>query len=165
MRVRKKNFSERRPQVLVKSTRSFIAKMAGEEVPNRVKRANKNRYPEVARLAKIERRLGKKMQEEPDRRPDLPEIGPPPGNINGYSHPPSSGGTSSTVSEATAENLLKGVEDLEAQEEKMTEATTDLLAAWKAYKKRLPRNPRRSAEAPGRSSRTTHLHDGEATAL
>ena len=103
--------------------------MAGEEVPNRVQRANKNRYPEVARLAKIERRLGKKMQEEPDRRPDLPEIGPPPGNINGYSHPPSSGGTSSTVSEATAENLLKGVEDLEAQEEKMTEATTDLLAA------------------------------------
>ena len=53
--------------------------MAGEEVPNRVKRANKNRYPEVARLAKIERRLGKKMQEEPDRRPDLPEIGPPKG--------------------------------------------------------------------------------------
>ena len=69
------------------------------------------------------------MQEEPDRRPGLPEIGPPPGNIIRYLHPPSSGGTSSTVSEGTAENLLKGVEDLETQEEKMTEATTDLLAA------------------------------------
>ena len=103
--------------------------MAGEEVPNKVKRANENRYREVARLAKIKRRLGKKMQEEPDRRPDLPERVPFPGNINGYSPPPSSRGTSSTVSEVTAKNLLKGVEDLEAQEEKMTEATTDLLAA------------------------------------
>ena len=106
-----------------------MAKMAGEDVPDKVKRENENRYQEVARLAKIERRIGKQLREEPDRRPELPEIGPPTGNINGYSHPPSSGGTSSTVSEATAENLLKGVEDLEAQEENMTEATTDLLAA------------------------------------
>ena len=43
-------------------------------------------------------------------------------------HPPSSGGASSTVSEAKAKNLLGGVEKLAAQEERMTEATTKLLA-------------------------------------
>ena len=53
--------------------------MAGEDVPNKVKRANENRYREVARQAKIKRRLGKKMQEDPDLRPDLPELVPPPG--------------------------------------------------------------------------------------
>ena len=103
--------------------------MAGEEVPGKVKTANEKRYREVAKMAKIKRRIGKKMWEEPDKRPELPGIGPPTGNINGYLHLPSSGGTSSTVSKATAENLLKGMEDLEAQEEKMTEATTDLLGA------------------------------------
>ena len=49
--------------------------------------------------------------------------------IDGYPYSLSSGGASSTVSQATAENLLRGVEKLEAQEEKMTEATSKLLAA------------------------------------
>ena len=38
-------------------------------------------------------------------------------------------GTSSTVSDATAKNLLRGVEKLEAQEEKIPEATIKLLVA------------------------------------
>ena len=45
-----------------------MTKMGGEDVPNKV---NKNTYREVARLAKIKRRLGKKMKEEQDRRSDL----------------------------------------------------------------------------------------------
>ena len=102
--------------------------MAGEDAPNKVKRANKNRCREVTRLAKIERRLGKKMQEDPDLRPDLTELVLPPVTIEGYPYPPSSVGASSTASEATAENLLRGMEKLEAQEERMTEATTKLLA-------------------------------------
>ena len=69
------------------------------------------------------------MQEDPDLRPDLPELVPPPVTIDGYPYPPSSGGASSTVSEATADNLLRGVEKLEAQEEKMAETTIKLLAA------------------------------------
>ena len=42
--------------------------------------------------------------------------------------PPSSWGASRIVSEATAENLLSGAEELISQQERMTEATTGLLA-------------------------------------
>ena len=42
--------------------------------------------------------------------------------------PPSSWGASSIVSEATTENLLGGAEQLTSQQERMTEATTKLLA-------------------------------------
>ena len=45
-----------------------MTKMAGEDAPNKVKRANETRYREFARLARIKRRLGKKMQEEEDDR-------------------------------------------------------------------------------------------------
>ena len=86
----------------------------GEEPPNKVKRANKRMYREFARLTRIERRLGKKMQEDPDQRPELQELVPPPVTIDGYPHPPSSERAASTVSEATAKNLLRGVEKLEA---------------------------------------------------
>ena len=43
--------------------------------------------------------------------------------------PTSSWGASSTVSEATAENLLRGTEELMSQQDKMTGATAVLLAA------------------------------------
>ena len=51
-----------------------MAKMAEEDAPNKVKRANEARYREFSKLVKIERRIGKKMQEDPDLRPDLPEL-------------------------------------------------------------------------------------------
>ena len=91
--------------------------MAGEEAPNKFKRANKTRYREFERLARIARRLGKKIQEDPDLRRELLELVPPPVTRDGYSYPPSSGGASSTVSKATAQNLLRVVKKLEAQEE------------------------------------------------
>ena len=65
--------------------------MAGEKAPNKVKRANKTRCREFVRLARIERTLGKKMQEDPDLRPELQELVPPPVTINEYPYPPSSG--------------------------------------------------------------------------
>ena len=46
---------------------------------------------------------------------------PPPSSIFSW-------GTSSAVSEATAENLASGLEELEAQQVKMTDATTKLLS-------------------------------------
>ena len=73
-----------------------MAKMVGEDAPNKVKRANEARYREFAKLVKIEKRLGKKMQEDRDLRPDLPELVLPPVTIDGYPYPPSSGGASST---------------------------------------------------------------------
>ena len=42
--------------------------------------------------------------------------------------PPASWGASSIVSEATAENLASGAEELKVQQEKMMEATTRLLS-------------------------------------
>ena len=42
-------------------------------------------------MARIKRRLGKKMQEDQDLRPELPELVPPPVTIDGYPYPPSSG--------------------------------------------------------------------------
>ena len=105
-------------------------------------------------MVKIERRLGRKIQEDPDLRPDLPELVLPPVTIEEHArercgacdpckaqhcgrckawstphpYPPSSGGASSTVSKATAKNLLRGVEKLADHEERMTEATTKVLA-------------------------------------
>ena len=46
---------------------------------------------------------------------------PPPSSIFSW-------GTSSAVSEATTENLASGLEELEAQQAKMTDATTKLLS-------------------------------------
>ena len=93
--------------------------MAGGEAPEEVKKANDARYMEYKRRLKIERRLQRKILEDPGTRPDLPEPslhpvlpgpGPPP--------PPSSWGASSIASEATAENLLSGTEDLMSQQER-----------------------------------------------
>ena len=52
--------------------------MAGEEAPDKVKRANDIRYQEYAKMIKIERRLRKKTQEDPGPRPDVPELVLPP---------------------------------------------------------------------------------------
>ena len=54
----------------------------------------------------------------------MPELVLPPVTIEGYPYPPSSGGLSSTVSEAKAENLRRGVQKLEAQEKRMTDVIT-----------------------------------------
>ena len=51
-----------------------------------------------------------------------PENPPPPPSSN------FSWETSSAVSEATTENLASGLEELEAQQAKMTDATTKLLS-------------------------------------
>ena len=53
--------------------------MAGEDAPDKVKRANNLRYREYAKIIKIERRLWRKIQEDPGPRPDGPELVLPPG--------------------------------------------------------------------------------------
>ena len=45
--------------------------MAGANAPDKVKRANDARYQEYAKIMKIERRLRRKIQEDPDLRPDF----------------------------------------------------------------------------------------------
>ena len=66
-----------------------------------MKRANDIRYLEYVKIVKIERRLQRKILKDPGPKPATPE--------------------------ATAENLLGGAEQLRAQQERMTEATTKLL--------------------------------------
>ena len=58
--------------------------MAGEEVPDKVKRANDIRYREYVKIIKIERKLWRKIQEDRDPRPDVPELVLPPGTIEGH---------------------------------------------------------------------------------
>ena len=159
--------------------------MAGEEAPKKVQEANDARWREYKKMVRMERKLQRKILEDPGPRPAIPEpmqhpvlpgrhsreqcgacnpckaqdcgrcrgcleegpIGtrvqnrgteapeiceaeqrrcvawtepPPP--------PPSSWGASSLVSEATAENLLSGADELMAQQDKMSEATVRLIA-------------------------------------
>ena len=58
--------------------------MAGEDAPDKVKRANNLRYREYAKMIKIERRLWRKIQEDPGPRPDGPELVLPPGILEGH---------------------------------------------------------------------------------
>ena len=58
--------------------------MAGEEAPDKVKRANNIRYREYVAMMKIERRLLRKIQEDPNPRPDIPELVLHPGTIEGH---------------------------------------------------------------------------------
>ena len=58
--------------------------MAGEDAPDKVKRANNARYREYAKMMKVERRLRRKIQEDPDLRPDIPELVLPPVTIEGH---------------------------------------------------------------------------------
>ena len=66
-------------QVFFKSTRNSAGKMAGEEAPDKVKRENDIKYWEYAKIIKIERRLERKIKEDPGTRPDIPELMLPPG--------------------------------------------------------------------------------------
>ena len=66
-------------QVFFKSTRNSAGKMAGEEAPDKVKRANNIKYWEYAKIIKIERRLERKIKEDPGTRPDIQELMLPPG--------------------------------------------------------------------------------------
>ena len=47
--------------------------MAGGKAPDKVKRANDVRYREYAKMVKIERRLRRKILEDPGPRPAIPE--------------------------------------------------------------------------------------------
>ena len=47
--------------------------MAGEEAPDKVKRANGIRYIEYVKMVKMERRLRRKIMEDPGPRPVIPE--------------------------------------------------------------------------------------------
>ena len=57
--------------------------MAGEEAPDKVKRANNIRYQEYAKIIKIERRLRRKIREDPGPKPDVLELGLPPVILEG----------------------------------------------------------------------------------
>ena len=159
--------------------------MANEEVPEKVQEANNARWGEYRKMVRIERKLQKKILEEPGPRPTIPEPSLPPALPERHSRercracdpckvqnwgwgssclgegpvatrvqkrgaeehepceeeqgrcvnwpkppppPPASWGASSIVSEATAENLASGAEELKVQQEKMMEATTRLLS-------------------------------------
>ena len=56
-------------------TGSSAEKMVGEEAPDKVKRANDIRYLEYVKMVKIERRLQRKILEDPGPRPAIPEPG------------------------------------------------------------------------------------------
>ena len=96
--------------------------MAGEEAPEKVR--------------KMERKLQQKIQGDPGQRPSSPE----PKIREEYQEggaalpnpsppPPSSWESSSVDSEATAENLSSGIEELMSQQAQMVETTLRLLAA------------------------------------
>ena len=58
--------------------------MAGGEAPDKVKRANDVRYLEYTKIVKIERRLRRKILEDPGPRPAIPEPGVHPGIPGGH---------------------------------------------------------------------------------
>ena len=84
LRVLKKNFSKSFTTSFIKCTRSSVGKMAGEDAPDKVKRANNARYREYAKMMKVERRLRRKIQEDPGLRPDVPELVLPPVILEGH---------------------------------------------------------------------------------
>ena len=164
--------------------------MADGEAPEKVRKANNVRWKEYAKMAKVERKLVKRLREDPGQRPFIPEPSLPINlaertvlercgecdhckatgcetcskcqgegprakraqsqgigtNVQGPCEgeqrrcvnwpenplpPPSSNfswETSSAVNKATTENLASGLEELEAQQAKMTDATTKLLS-------------------------------------
>ena len=51
--------------------------MAEGEAPKKVRRANDVRWKECAKMAKIERKLIKRLREDPGQRPFIPELSMP----------------------------------------------------------------------------------------
>ena len=159
--------------------------MVIEKAPEKVQKANDARWREYRKMVRMERKLQKRILEDPGPRPAIPEPSLHPvlpgrhsmewcgecnpcgtqdcGRCRGCLEegpvgkrvrnrgteapeiceaeqrrcadwpepppsPPASWGASSLVSEATAENLLSGSEELMAQQDKISEATIGLLA-------------------------------------
>ena len=88
-----------------------------EDVPEDMRRVNTTWYLEYLGMVKIERKLMRKIHEDPGPRPPAP--------------PPSSRGASCGASEVTSENLLAATEELRDRQDKLSGATAALIVAVK----------------------------------
>ena len=74
-RKRATSFREKKAQsaTIRKSSYCREGKITEGEAPEKVQRANNVRWKECAKMAKVERKLAKRLREDPGQRPVFPE--------------------------------------------------------------------------------------------
>ena len=87
------------------------------ELTKIIRRANTTKYLEYLGMVKLERKLTRKILEDPGLKPPAP--------------PPSSRETSYGVREVTTENLLAAAGELKDRQDKLSRATAALIVAMK----------------------------------